>query len=101
MYLEAEKHIINIIIVAPQNLFRILSQKRVYYMLKKQSYPVPFFKKISYRISKKKSCDVSLYLRLDLAVKINVSDQNSKSQKLLVSSFFLPGLASVLTKCVL
>jgi len=56
MYLEAEKHIINIIIGAPQNLFRILSQKRVYYMLKKQSYPVPFFlkKKYQYRISKKK-----------------------------------------------
>ena len=100
MYLEAEKHIINIIIVAPQNLFRILSQKRVYYMLKIISRTL-FFKKNINTVYLKKSCDVSLYLRLDLAVKINVSDQNSKSQKLLVSSFFLPGLASVLTKCVL
>ena len=89
MYLEAEKHIINIIIGAPQNLFRILSQKRVYYMLKNNHIPSPFFKKKNINtVYLKKSCDVSLYLRLDLAVKINVSDQNSKSQKLLVSSFF-------------
>ena len=45
MYLEAEKHIINIIIGAPQNLFRILSQKRVYYMLKNNHIPSPFFLK--------------------------------------------------------
>ena len=60
MYLEAEKHIINIIIGAPQNLFRILSQKRVYYMLKNNHIPSPFFKKkYQYRISKKK---VVMYL---------------------------------------